>query len=53
LSNWYEVLIAESYKTTERTWKNELGTKLTNWIKIETQNERISQPSKENVRRKI
>jgi hypothetical protein len=35
LSNWYEVLKAESYTTTERTWKEELGTKLINWIKID------------------
>jgi len=35
LRNWYEVFKAESYKTTERTRKEELSTKLTNWIQID------------------
>jgi len=35
LSNWYDVRIADSYKTTERTWKEEIGAILTSWIKID------------------
>jgi len=35
LRNWYEVFKAESYKTPEPTRKEELGTKLTNWIQID------------------
>jgi len=34
-TRWYEALKAESCKTTERTWKEELGTILKSWIKID------------------